>query len=78
MKPIIVIKYKVVKMLEIQHAETGANARKLRLEKGISLRTFAIKMGISAPYLSDLELGKRNWSVRKSREYEKILTETKR
>lgn len=38
--------------------------RKNREAAGVSLRKVAIKMGISAPYLSDLERGNRNWSSR--------------
>jgi transcriptional regulator with XRE-family HTH domain len=41
---------------------TGEDARKYRENKGVSLRSVAKQMGISAPYLSDLELGRRNWS----------------
>ena len=40
-------------------AETlGAALRTLRLEMGIGLREFADKIGISAPYLSNIERGK--------------------
>lgn len=47
----------------IDHAATGATARKERVAAGISLRNMADAMGLSAPYLSDLERGKRNWSA---------------
>lgn len=47
----------------IDHAATGATARKERVGAGISLRNMADAIGLSAPYLSDLERGKRNWSA---------------
>ncbi len=48
----------------IDHARTGASMRKKRLALGKSLRQTAAAMGISAAYLSDLELGRRNWTAR--------------
>lgn len=38
----------------------GAYIRYARLEKQISLRDLANRIGVSASYLSDVELGKRN------------------
>ena len=43
--------------------DIGFQLRKLRLAKGLSLRKTAKAMGISAPFLSDLELGQRGWSI---------------
>jgi len=40
----------------------GAAMRKLREKTGISLRAFARILKLSAPYVSDLELGQRGWS----------------
>jgi ribosome-binding protein aMBF1 (putative translation factor) len=40
------------------------DARKNREEKGISLRTMAKKIGVSAAYLSDVELGRRSVTSR--------------
>ncbi len=37
----------------------GLNLRKIRLEKGITLPALADKMGITNPYLSDIERGNR-------------------
>lgn len=48
----------------ISHKATGQAAREERKEHGLSGREMARRMGLSAPYLSDLELGKRNWSVK--------------
>jgi predicted transcriptional regulator len=42
--------------------ENGQFARKCREEAGVSLRTLAKRMGVSAPFLSDLERGNRQWS----------------
>lgn len=38
-------------------------ARKKRLKSGHSLRFIASCMGVSAPFLHDLERGKRNWPI---------------
>ena len=40
----------------------GDYARKTRESRKISLRQLAKQMGCSAPHLSDLELGNRNWT----------------
>lgn len=53
-------------VFEINHAATGASARSVRLsigEAGMSLREFSTRMGISAAYLMDLEMGRRNWNA---------------
>lgn len=52
---------------------TGIEMRKLRNKSGKSLRYVADKMGISAPYLSDLELGRRGWSLEKILSFKKIV-----
>jgi predicted transcriptional regulator len=46
----------------IDHIATGMSAREHRLRAKKSLREVADAMEISPPYLSDLELGRRNWS----------------
>ena len=47
--------------MTVQHKKTtfGAYIRSLRLSRGIGLRELAKQLGISAPYLSDLEKDKR-------------------
>lgn len=40
----------------------GIAIRRLRQDAGYSLRTMADKLGISAAYLSDMELGRRRMS----------------
>lgn len=47
----------------------AAEMKKLRLNFGISLRQVALKMGYSAPYLVDLEAGRRNWTPAKTECY---------
>lgn len=48
--------------LEPDQSETGKQMRATRTDAGKSLREVAATMGISAPYLSDMELGRRAWS----------------
>lgn len=43
------------------HAALGAEMREVRLRTALSQREVARRMGISAPYLCDLENGARNW-----------------
>lgn len=71
MKTIAKIKY--IKTLIIEHTETGAEARRQRQNKGVSLRALGRAMGISAPYLSDLERGRRNWTIKRMRHFEHTL-----
>lgn len=46
----------------IDHQATGELMRKARVQIGLSLRDMAARMEFSPPYLSDLELGRRNWT----------------
>ena len=41
-------------------AVIGAELRRLRLERGISLRSLAATLDVSAPYLQDMEQGHRS------------------
>ena len=68
-----IAKIKLIKTLRIEHVETGANARREREERRISLRRMAKYLGFSPAYIHDLELGKRNWNMNKIRAYEKVL-----
>lgn len=47
--------------------------RRLRQNKGISLRDMAKRLSISAPYLSDLELGRRDWTEEKIEDFRSKL-----
>lgn len=53
--------------------EVGELLRDERLERKKGLRETARALGISAPYLSDLELGRRGWSPRLVAAYTKAL-----
>ena len=68
-----IAKIKYIRTLVIQQAETGREARLQREKRGVSLRGLAKKMGISASYLSDLELGRRHWNMDRIRLFEKSL-----
>lgn len=46
----------------IDNLLTGDKVRCHRMSKDFSLREIAILMGISASFLSDLELGHRGWT----------------
>ncbi len=53
----------------VDHEATGKLMRKFRIEKGESLRSVAKRMGVSAPFLSDLELGRRHWTEEKVEQF---------
>jgi transcriptional regulator with XRE-family HTH domain len=48
--------------LQLDHVAAGTTLRKLRKSKHLSVREVARRMDLSAPYVSDLELGRRHWS----------------
>lgn len=47
---------------ELDHGQVGAELRLLRESRNLSLDDVSVKMKLSAPYLSDLERGRRNWT----------------
>lgn len=55
-------KFKTQLVRQVDHSATGAALRDRRIYKRLSLRSLATELGISAAYLSDLELGRRNWT----------------
>lgn len=55
------------------HAATGARLRKRREKAKLSLREVARRMSLSAPYLSDLELGRRAWTEAKAKAFCRAL-----
>lgn len=59
---------------EIDDRALGADRRKYRKKFGLSLRALAKEMGFSAPYLSDLELGRRAWNEQLIYRHEAALT----
>jgi len=42
--------------------DVGTKMRQLRLSRKLGMREVARKLGLSGPYISDLELGKRLWN----------------
>lgn len=59
---------------EIENAAyRGQEMRKLRQATGLPLREVARRMGKSAAYISDLELGRRGWSGELIRAYQKAI-----
>ena len=62
-----------VTVSKINHAVAGKMLRDARKKAGVSLRELARRMKISAPYLSDMELGKRNWTKEKFAMAERLL-----
>lgn len=52
---------------------TGAAMRKRREDAGVSLREMGRRLGVSAAFLSDLELGRRAWSEERAQSYVKAI-----
>lgn len=57
----------------IDHEATGQRFRAAREAAKISLREMARRLGMSAPYVSDLELGRRNWTQDKADRFAAII-----
>lgn len=55
----------------IDHLEAGYRVRRAREKAGKSLRWLAHQMGYSPAFMSDLELGRRNW---KQDSYDKAMS----
>lgn len=51
----------------------GARLKARRIATEMSLREMAKNLGISAAYLSDMELGRRGWSTKWIKEFERNL-----
>lgn len=62
---------------QINHAETGKLVREMREAKGISLRQLAKQMDVSAPFLSDMERGRRNWTTARFEQAERAINKPK-
>jgi len=54
--------YYFVEIRRVNHVAIGGAVRERRKALKVSLRAVAKWMNVSAPYLSDLERGLRNWS----------------
>lgn len=59
--------------VENDDLKTGARLKKLRLEAGISQKTIAKGLGLSASMLVFLERGERRWTPDLVYRYEEIL-----
>lgn len=57
----------------IDDQATGAKMRALREAAKVSLRDLGDRIDLSAPYLSDLELGRRAWSEQRAEQYAAAL-----
>lgn len=60
----------------INHVATGNLMRNIRKAEGLSLRQVARMIGVSAPHLSDLELGRRNWTKKRVLDIREALQKT--
>lgn len=56
-----------------ENRRNGEFARECREKTGLSLRKLAKRMGVSAPFLSDLERGNRTWSDEQCRKWEAAM-----
>lgn len=57
-----------------QQKRDGQTAREIREVAGLSLREVARRMDVSAPFLSDLERGNRNWTTETLNKWKEALT----
>lgn len=58
----------------IDDAATGQKLRMMREAAKLTLREVANEVGISQSYLSDLEVGRRNWSEARAAEVAAAIT----
>ena len=57
------------------HEAIGAVMRKVREDAKLSLREIARRLHLSAPYVSDLELGRRNWTRSRIADFENACSD---
>lgn len=57
----------------VDDCATGEMARAARIAAGLSLREMARRLNYSAPYVSDLEHGRRRWSGAKVDKWSAVL-----
>jgi len=65
------IVYRMVR--EVDHETTGHLFRQARKKAKLSLREMARRLKLSAPFVSDLELGRRNWTEKTAERFIDIL-----
>lgn len=61
----------------VDDVKMGRMYREARLKKKLSLRYVAKRMSYSASFISDLELGRRKWTLDKMYSFDAILREKK-
>lgn len=54
-------------------SKVGAELRNLRIEKGLKQGHVADRIGVSQPFLSDLEHGRRRWSEVMIKSYRQVV-----
>ena len=69
------MKLPTINTTQINHTEAGELIRKFRVLHKVSQKALADKMGISAPFVCDLEKGYRNWTEEKFILAEKSIRE---
>lgn len=55
------------------HAALGAKLQRRRINAGLTLREVSKAMGISLSYLSDMEHGRKAWTVTKVEFYKRAI-----
>ena len=55
------------------HEKLGAQLQRLRLKAGLTLREVSASLKISIGYLSDLEHGRRPWTITKVEFYRRAI-----
>lgn len=66
-----------VTVTEVDNDNTGRLAKEYRKAAGFSLRAVARKIGVSAPYICDLENGHRSWKAVMLARYRMAVDELK-
>ncbi len=54
---------------KVDHRALGMSMRHTRVMCGLKIYQVAKSIGVSIPYVSDLELGKRNWNAKSTEKY---------
>jgi hypothetical protein len=63
--------------LDPNSVDTRKEARKVRESKGLTLLEVSKAMKISVSYLSDLELGRRQWDGKKLKKFQDVMLKAK-
>ena len=71
------MKIPVENIEKIDHGAAGKIIRDLREKNNITLRRLAVALKISAPFLSDMELGRRGWSRERFMQAQEKIKEIK-